>query len=63
MRDYGFLNHDIRSPDSPPIFIDASASGFIRSLRAAVGLDPEFEAVIQKAKRQGLRNHWIGFLE
>jgi hypothetical protein len=55
MREYGFLNHDIRSPDSPPVFIDASASGFIRSLRAAVGLPPEFEQGIERARRAGFR--------
>jgi hypothetical protein len=55
MREYGFLNQDVRSPDSFPVFIDASASGFIRSLRAAVGLPPEFEQVIERAKRAGFR--------
>jgi hypothetical protein len=62
MRAYGFLNHDIRSPDSPPVFIDASSSGFIRSLRAAVGLDPEYEGVIQKAKRAGFKGPLDRFL-
>jgi hypothetical protein len=62
MRDYGFLNHDVRSPDSPPVFIDASAPGFIRSLRAAVGLDPEYEGVIQRAKRAGFKEPLDRFL-
>lgn len=56
MREYGFLNHDIRSRDSPPVFIDASASGFIRSLRAAVGLPPEFEQVVERAKCAGFKD-------
>jgi hypothetical protein len=55
MRDYGFLNHDIRSPDSPPCFIDASASGFIRSLRVAIGLPPEYEKIVERAKKAGFR--------
>jgi hypothetical protein len=55
MCDYGFLNHDIRSPDSSPVFIDASSSGFIRSLRAAVGLPPEYEKVMERAKKAGFR--------
>jgi hypothetical protein len=50
MREYGFLNQDVRSPDSFPVFIDASVSGFIRSLRAVVGLSPEFEQVVDRAK-------------
>jgi hypothetical protein len=62
MREYGFLNHDVRSPDSPLVFIDASASGFIRSLRAAVGLEPEYENVIQKAKRAGFKEPLDRFL-
>jgi hypothetical protein len=44
------------------VFIDASSSGFIRSLRAAVGLDPEFEGVIQKAKRAGFKEPLDRFL-
>jgi hypothetical protein len=52
----GFLNHDVRSPDSFPVFIDASASGFIRSLRAAVGLPLEFEQVVDRAKRAGFKD-------
>lgn len=60
MRAYGFLNHDIRSPNSPPVFIDASSSGFIRSLRAAVGLDLEFEQVVDRAKRAGFKEpEWM----
>jgi hypothetical protein len=55
MREYGFLNDGIRSPDSPPGVIDASTSGFIRSLRAAVGLPREFEQVIERAKTAGFR--------
>jgi hypothetical protein len=55
MREYGFLNHDSRSPDSPPCFIDVSASGFIRSLRVAIGLPPEYEKVVERAKKAGLR--------
>jgi hypothetical protein len=37
------------------VFIDTSASGFIRSLRAAVGLPPEFEQVIERARKAGFR--------
>jgi len=55
MRDYGFLNHDIRSHDSPPVFIDASASGFIKSIRADIRLPPMFEQVVDRAKRTGFR--------
>jgi hypothetical protein len=56
MREYGLLNHDSRSPDSPPCFIDSSASGFIRSLRVAIGLPPEFEQVVDRAKRAEFRD-------
>jgi hypothetical protein len=56
MREYGFLNQDVRSPDSFPVSIDASASGFIRSLRAAVGLPLEFEQVVNRAKRAGFKD-------
>lgn len=62
MRDYGFLNFDVRSADSPPVFIDASAPGFIRSLRAAVGLQPEWEGLIQRAKRAGFKEPLDRFL-
>jgi hypothetical protein len=55
MREYGFLNQDVRSPDSPPVFIDASASGFIKSLRADIRLPPMFEQVVDRAKRTGFR--------
>jgi len=37
------------------VFIDTSALGFIRSLRAAVGLPSEFEQVIERARKAGFR--------
>jgi hypothetical protein len=62
MRDYGFLNYDVRSSDAPPCFVDGSSPGFVRSLRAAVGLDPEYEGVMARAKRAGFREPLDRFL-
>jgi hypothetical protein len=56
MREYGFLNHDRRNPDSPPCFIDASASGFIRSLRVVIGLPPSTRRLWNEPRRLAVEN-------
>jgi hypothetical protein len=50
MAQYGILGND----ESNKVFIDGSASGFIRSLKYQTHENPHYEQVIQKARQDGL---------
>jgi hypothetical protein len=48
------------------VFVDGSASAFIRSLKLAIGENPEYEGVIARAKASGFKetpSHWLGKVE
>jgi hypothetical protein len=58
MQRYGLSN----DPDAR-VFVDGSASAFIRSLKTAIGENPDYEGVIARAKSAGFKEppaHWLG---
>jgi len=38
------------------IYVDGSASAFIRALKITIGKDPNYEDVIEQSKRSGFRS-------
>ena len=53
MKKYG-----IYSDPEGKVYVDGSASAFVRSLKIAVGEDPNYEGAIQRAKTSGLKHPW-----
>jgi len=61
MQKYGLL-HD----SDAKVFVDGSASAFIRSLKLAIGENPDYEGMIARAKASGFKetpSHWLGKVE
>jgi len=51
-RTFNGFRHDVRSLDFP-VFVDQSAAGFLSSLRQAVGLEPRYDLLVEKARKAG----------
>jgi hypothetical protein len=53
MKKYG-----IYSDPEGKVYVDGSASAFVRSLKIAIGEDPNYESAIARAKTSGLKHPW-----
>ena len=53
MKKYG-----IYSDPEGKVYVDGSASAFVRSLKIAIGEDPNYEGAIARAKTSGLKHPW-----